>query len=84
MLVKAADLDAAIAALRRDGLAAERGADHVRVAIAPTEASRVTQVLAREHLWVTDLRPEERSLEDLFLELTGNADAFDVHEEVCA
>jgi ABC-2 type transport system ATP-binding protein len=84
MLVKAADLDRAIAALRRAGLAAERHADHVRVAIAPTEASRVTQVLAREEQWVTDMRPEERSLEDLFLELTGNVDLHDVHEEVCA
>jgi ABC-2 type transport system ATP-binding protein len=84
MLVKAADLDRAIAALRRAGLAAERHADHVRVAIAPTEASRVTQVLAREEQWVTDLRPEERSLEDLFLQLTGNVDSHDVHEEVCA
>ena len=35
----------------------------------------MTQVLAQEHHWVTDLRPEERSLEELFLELTGAADA---------
>jgi ABC-2 type transport system ATP-binding protein len=84
MLVKAADLDRAIVALRRAGLTAERHADQVRVAIAPTEAARVTQVLAREEQWVTDMRPEQRSLEDLFLELTGNVDLHDIHEEVCA
>ena len=32
----------------------------------------------------TDLRPEERSLEDLFLELTGAAEAIRMNEEACA
>jgi ABC-2 type transport system ATP-binding protein len=73
MLVKVDDLDAGVAALRRDGLVAERRDGRVRVTIAPTDAERVTRVLAREQQWVTDLRPEERSLEDLFLELTGDA-----------
>ena len=71
MLVKVADLDAGVDTLRRAGLGAERRDGHVRVAIAPVEAERVTQVLAREQQWVTDLRPEERSLEDLFLEVTA-------------
>jgi ABC-2 type transport system ATP-binding protein len=75
VLVKVDDLDAGAAALRRAGLGAERRDGHLRVAIAPAEAERVTQVLAHEHQWVTDLRPEERSLEDLFLELTGAAAA---------
>ena len=84
MLVKAADLDLALVALRRDGLTAERQADHVRGRDRPDRGIAVTRVLAREHQWVTDLRPEERSLEDLFLELTGNVELHDVHEEVCA
>jgi ABC-2 type transport system ATP-binding protein len=71
VLVKVPDLDAGVETLRRAGLAAERRDGHVRVAIAPLEAERVTQVLAREQQWVTDLRPEERSLEDLFLEVTA-------------
>jgi ABC-2 type transport system ATP-binding protein len=71
MLVQVSDLDAGVDALRRAGLAAERRDGHVRVAIAPVEAERVTQVLAHEQQWVTDLRPEERTLEDLFLELTA-------------
>ena len=73
MLVKVDDLDAGVAALRRAGLGAERCDGHVRVAIAPVEAELVTRTLAHEQQWVTDLRPEERSLEDLFLELTGDA-----------
>ncbi len=86
MLVKIADLDAGVDALLRAGLDAERRDGHVRVAIAPTAAERVTQVLAQEHHWVTDLRPEERSLEELFLELTGAADAapLPIPEEVGA
>jgi ABC-2 type transport system ATP-binding protein len=74
MLVKVDDLDAGVFALRRAGIGAERCDGHVRVAIAPAEAERVTRTLALEDQWVTDLRPEERSLEDLFLELTGDAD----------
>ena len=86
MLVKVDDLDAAVVALRRAGIRAERGDGHVRVAIAPEEAERVTRTLALEDQWVTDLRPEERSLEDLFLELTGDADSVPspVREEIVA
>jgi ABC-2 type transport system ATP-binding protein len=71
MLVTVDDLDAGVAALRRAGLGAERQNGHVRVEIATAEAERVTRVLAQDQQWVTDLRPEARSLEDLFLELTG-------------
>jgi ABC-2 type transport system ATP-binding protein len=84
MLVKVDDLDAAVVALRHAGLGAERHEGHVRVAVTPTDADRVTRVLAREEQWVTDLRPEERSLEDLFLELTGAAEAARIEQEACA
>jgi ABC-2 type transport system ATP-binding protein len=86
MLVKVGDLDAGVVALRRAGIRAERCDGHVRVAIAPAQAERVTRTLAQEHQWVTDLRPEERSLEDLFLELTGDAGSAPalIHEEVGA
>ncbi len=86
MLVKVDDLDAGVVALLRAGIGAERRDGHVRVAIAPTEAERVTRTLAHAQQWVTDLRPEERSLEDLFLEITGDADSAPspVHEEVGA
>jgi ABC-2 type transport system ATP-binding protein len=82
MLVKVADLEAGVAALRQAGLGAELSNGHVRVAIAPADAARVTQVLARERHWVTELRPEARSLEDLFLELTGEPHAPPTPDEV--
>ena len=78
MLVQVDDLDAAVATLRRAGIGAERRAHDLRVAIAPRDAERVTRALAQERQWITGLRPEEHSLEDLFLEITGAS------EELCA
>ena len=75
VLVKVADLDAGANTLQRAGLEVERRATDLRVAIAPAEAERVSRTLADAGQWVIDMRPEERSLEDLFLELTGSVDA---------
>jgi ABC-2 type transport system ATP-binding protein len=75
MLVQVADLDAGAGALQRAGLRVERRAADLRVDVSALAAERVTQALADAGLWVTDLRPEERSLEDLFLELTGSSGA---------
>jgi ABC-2 type transport system ATP-binding protein len=73
MLVKVDDLAAGTAVLQSAGLRAEQCDGHVRIEIAAAEAHRVTQILARGNQWVTELRPEEHSLEELFLELTeGN------------
>jgi hypothetical protein len=44
----------------------------------------VTRVLAGQGQWVTELRPDSRSLEDLFLELTDRVDGRDTPEELCA
>jgi ABC-2 type transport system ATP-binding protein len=71
VLVKAADLDAAALALQAAGIAAERMGVHVRASLPVSEAARVTQVLAAADQWVTELRPDEASLEDVFLRLTG-------------
>jgi hypothetical protein len=71
MLVRVDDLDAGVAVLRRIGLAAERRKEDLRVAISCARAAQVTETLAQNGQWVTDLRPDERSLEELFLELTG-------------
>jgi len=70
MLVKVDDLAAGAAVLQSAGLRVEMRDGHVRIQIPATDAHRVTQILARENQWVTDLRPEEHSLEELFLELT--------------
>jgi hypothetical protein len=42
------------------------------VEAAATSAPDVTRALAAADLWVTELRVEEASLEDLFLEITGS------------
>ncbi|HEX2040289.1 MAG TPA: ATP-binding cassette domain-containing protein [Acidimicrobiales bacterium] len=70
MLVRVDDLDAALAALAAADLTARRDDGAILVDVAPTEAARVTEALAKEQLWLTELRPVEASLEDVFLELT--------------
>ena len=57
-------------ALKAAGLAATREGDMLSVEIEPDAADRVTQVLAEAGQWVSELRPREVSLEDVFLELT--------------
>ena len=66
------DLDAGAAALRAAGIAATVSGDALRVDVAPSEAARVSETLAGARLWLTELRPQEVSLEDVFLELTGD------------
>jgi ABC-2 type transport system ATP-binding protein len=69
------DLTAARQVLERAGLGeVETGDGHLRVAVPPAGAGVISRVLAAESLWVTDLRPDERTLEDLFLELTSDED----------
>ncbi len=70
LVVGVADLDAGHAALTARSIPAERRNGHLRVALPPSAAGRVSRTLADHGQWVTELRPEERSLEDLFLELT--------------
>ena len=41
----------------------------------PSDAERVSRVLAQRELWVTELRIDEVTLEDVFLELTANPPA---------
>jgi ABC-2 type transport system ATP-binding protein len=42
----------------------------IRVTVAPDEAARVTKTLAERGLYVSELRPDEEDLEDVFLRLT--------------
>ena len=74
LLVRTDDLDAALAALRAAGIRAEGTADGLLLVDHPIAAAGcVTETLARDRLWVTELRPQELSLEDVFLELTEAA-----------
>jgi len=75
LLVTVEDLPAGFDLLRRAALPVERRNGHLRVAVGPSEAGAVTALLAAEQLWVTELRAERATLEDLFLELTGDGDA---------
>jgi ABC-2 type transport system ATP-binding protein len=72
LVVRVDDLAAGLDVLCRAGLAVERCDGHLRIALDPGLAGEVTRILAAERLWVTELRPEERTLEDLFLELTSD------------
>lgn len=68
------DVDAALDALRAKKFDAERNGDGtIRVAVPPEDASLVTKALAGKRLYLSELHPEEISLEDVFLELTGTA-----------
>ena len=72
LIARLDDLDAGVAALRAGGIAATVAGDALRVDLPPSEAARVSETLARARLWLTELRPQEVSLEDVFLELTGD------------
>jgi ABC-2 type transport system ATP-binding protein len=73
VMVRVDDASAGLHVLRQAGLRAEPADDGLlRVEHAPSPA-RVTEVLAAHRLWVTEMRPDERTLEDVFLELTGEA-----------
>jgi ABC-2 type transport system ATP-binding protein len=70
LIVRLADLHAGLDALREAGIEAAMDSDHLRVSLPVTEAARVTEALARRNLYLSELRPEEVSLETVFLELT--------------
>ncbi len=50
-----------------------RGDRSIRVSASPDRAGKVTKALADAGIYLTELRPEEISLEAVFLELTGDA-----------
>jgi ABC-2 type transport system ATP-binding protein len=70
VLVKLRDLAAGAAALAAAGIPSAPVGDALRVAVVPAEAERVSRTLAESGLFVTDLRPDEKDLETVFLELT--------------
>ncbi|MGH9177517.1 MAG: hypothetical protein ACRD0N_03040 [Acidimicrobiales bacterium] len=73
LLVRLDDLAAGLTILQAAGVGVRMDGDALRVELAPAEAATVTRVLAGAGLWVTELRPHQVSLEDVFLELTGGA-----------
>ncbi|MBV9952471.1 MAG: ABC transporter ATP-binding protein [Acidimicrobiia bacterium] len=66
----------AVSTLRAHGLEVERdGHGGLLVAVSPSRAQDVTRVLAEEHIYLAELTPIERSLEEVFFELTGEPGA---------
>jgi len=73
LLVRVDDTTAGAAALRAAGVPVDVDGDveMLRVAVPAADAASVTRVLASAGVWVTEMRPDEATLEDLFLELTA-------------
>lgn len=84
MLVAVDDLPGAQAVLDRAGIASAVAGGHLRVAMGAPDGARISRALGERGHWVRELRPEERSLEDLFLEMTSDADDASTLEEVGA
>jgi hypothetical protein len=71
LLVRVDDLASGEAALSGAGFEVTVDNSHLRVAAPATAGADVTRTLANAGQWVSELRVEEVSLEDLFLEITG-------------
>jgi ABC-2 type transport system ATP-binding protein len=71
LVVRVSDLERGHAVLRTAGFDASRDGGRLLISLPAAEAAHVTETLAREGLFLSELRPEEVSLEDVFLELTG-------------
>jgi hypothetical protein len=66
------DRDAAIGHLRSEGyVVVPDGEGGLLVDVAPGAAHRITECLASAGIYLSELRPVERNLEEVFLELTG-------------
>jgi ABC-2 type transport system ATP-binding protein len=72
LTVRLDDLAAGAATLMAAAVFVENRGDTLSVAAGPADAARVTEVLGREGLWLSELRADDVSLEDVFLELTGD------------
>src|SRR5207247_2002683 len=70
LVVRLQDANAGLEALHSAGIEASPDGDAIRVDLPSSEGARVTETLARAGLFLSELRPEEISLETVFLELT--------------
>jgi hypothetical protein len=74
VLVRVDDTVQALDVLRGAGIEArlDDDDDHAIIArVEPEQAGRINQLLGDHRVWATELRPIEATLEDVFLELTG-------------
>jgi ABC-2 type transport system ATP-binding protein len=68
------ELDQGSNVLRAAGIEAARDGDLLRVDVPADQGSAVTRILAERGMYVSELRPDEVSLETVFLELTEEPD----------
>ena len=74
LVVRVSSLPRALNALQEAGIEATAGDGFLRVALPASQAERVTRTLAARGLYLSELRPEEVSLETVFLDLTGGGE----------
>jgi ABC-2 type transport system ATP-binding protein len=70
LIVKVADVPAAVRLLADAQIPAVVSGDALSVDLPPDQAERVTRVLAAGDVYLSELRPDEVDLETVFLELT--------------
>jgi ABC-2 type transport system ATP-binding protein len=70
MVARVPDPAAAVPALNQAGIGAAVHEDTLRIALAAEDGARITEVLARAGIFLSELRPEEVDLETVFLSLT--------------
>lgn len=73
VVVRVDDPGGALAVLQRAGISAQREDGLLRVAVPAADGARVSRALGEQGHWVRELRPEEHTLEDLFLEVTNGS-----------
>ena len=71
VLVKLPDLRRGARVLTDAGMRTEPGDGVLRVFVDPCESARITRLLSGADLWLTELRPDRATLEDVFLGLTS-------------
>jgi len=70
LIVKLPELEDGLRALQGAGLEATMDDAALRVSLPASEGARITEILASRGMFLSELRPEEVSLETVFLELT--------------
>jgi ABC-2 type transport system ATP-binding protein len=75
LIVRVEDLQAGLGALHEAGLDARLDTGAIRVTLPISQGARVTEILASRGLYLSELRPEEVSLETVFLEITRESEA---------
>ena len=74
VVVRMDDLDAGRRVLARAGFSAERVGDHLRVDAPAGRGAAINRALAESGVWASELRCEEVTLEELFLQLTAETE----------